>query len=98
MCRSRSTAAHSRLPSAEPELTGKFFFFFVGSVRDVFNEDLGVAPSVRQDSVRRDRLAAEVCQDQSVKISLSRSVWPACLDGEAAWRSQLMVEPRKIDA
>jgi hypothetical protein len=55
----------SSLFDAELKLFEAFFSFFIVSIRYVFNKDLGVAPSVRQDSVGRDRLAAKVCQDQS---------------------------------
>ena len=66
-----------RLFSAKPELSIAFFLLLVGPVRYVFDEDLGVAPSVRQNGIGRGRLAAEICQDeppQRVKVEKPHSV------------------------
>ena len=50
--------------SAKRVLSIAFFLLLIDSAQSDVDQDLGVAPSVRQNGVGRDRLAAEVCQDK----------------------------------
>jgi hypothetical protein len=66
------------LLGTELKLSIALFSLFVGSTQNVFNEDLRIAPSVRQNGVGRDRLVAKVCQDelsQHVEVEKSHGVY-----------------------
>jgi hypothetical protein len=55
--------------SAELQLSIPVLLFFISAAPYVLKENLETSPSVRENSILRDALPVEICQDESVGMN-----------------------------